>query len=163
MTSSHARSSSDVAHAQTVLDQLGTFYPGATDYQVQGFFWWQGDKDRYQEAYCQKYEANLCRLIGQLRADFGAPDAKFVLATLGQTTMEDPPGNDKRLLEAMLAVDGSSGHHPEFQGSVSCVYSHPLSKGGSSNGHYNGNAETYMNVGEAMGKAMAKLLSSDRK
>lgn len=31
-------------------------------------------------------------------------------------------------------------------------------KGGSGNGHYGGNAETYMNVGEAMGKAMVDLL-----
>ena len=58
----------------------------------------------------------------------------------------------------MLAVDGKSGKHPEFKGNVATVYTHPLSKGGSSVGHYGGNAETYMNVGEAMGKAMAKLL-----
>jgi hypothetical protein len=31
---------------------------------------------------------------------------------------------------------------------------------GASNGHYNGNAETYMNVGEAMGKAMVELLKN---
>ena len=58
----------------------------------------------------------------------------------------------------MLAVDGESGKYPEFQGSVATVYTHPLSKGGSSGGHYGGNAETYMNVGEAMGKAMVQLL-----
>jgi len=34
---------------------------------------------------------------------------------------------------------------------------HPLSKGGSSSGHYNGNAETYMDVGTAMGRSMADL------
>jgi hypothetical protein len=33
--------------------------------------------------------------------------------------------------------------------------------GGSSNGHYNGNAETYMNVGEAMGAAMVGLLKGE--
>ena len=57
----------------------------------------------------------------------------------------------------MKAVDGSSGKHPEFEGNVSHVYTHPLSKGGASNGHYGGNAETYMNVGEAMGRAMVEL------
>ena len=30
-------------------------------------------------------------------------------------------------------------------------------QGGASNGHYGGNAETYMNVGEAMGRAMVEL------
>jgi hypothetical protein len=33
--------------------------------------------------------------------------------------------------------------------------------GGASNGHYAGNAETYMNVGEAMGKAMVKLMTDE--
>ena len=51
----------------------------------------------------------------------------------------------------------NSGKYSEFSGNVATVYSHPLSKGGSSNAHYNGNAETYMNVGEAMGRAMADL------
>jgi hypothetical protein len=58
----------------------------------------------------------------------------------------------------MLAVDGKSGKYPELRGNVATVYTHPLSKGGSSGGHYDGNAETYMNVGEAMGEAMAKFL-----
>ena len=58
----------------------------------------------------------------------------------------------------MLAVDGNSGKYSEFKGNVAAVYTHPLSKGGSSGAHYNGNAETYMNVGEAMGKAMVELM-----
>jgi len=45
---------------------------------------------------------------------------------------------------AMFAVDGKSGKYPEFKDNVASVYSHPLSKGG----HYSGNAETFMNVGE---------------
>ena len=40
------------------------------------------------------------------------------------------------------------------------MYTNPVSKGGASNGHYGGNAETYMNVGEAMGHAMADLLKT---
>ncbi|MHC5027144.1 MAG: hypothetical protein ACYTGR_10345 [Planctomycetota bacterium] len=58
----------------------------------------------------------------------------------------------------MLAVDGTSGTYPEFEGDVAIVYAHPLSRGGSSGGHYGGNAETCMNIGEAMGKAMVELL-----
>jgi hypothetical protein len=37
-------------------------------------------------------------------------------------------------------------------------YSKPVSKGGSC-GHYGKDAETYMNVGEGMGKLMLELLS----
>lgn len=147
----------DVARAKKVLDELGTYYPGAKRYEVAGFFWWQGDKDRYNAAHSSKYEENLVRLIEQLRKDFDAPKANFVIATLGQTE-KGATGNDGKILDAMFAVDGKSGKYPKFKGNVATVYSHPLSKGGASNGHYDGNAETFMNIGEAMGKAMVELL-----
>jgi hypothetical protein len=146
----------DVARAKKVLEDLDKYYPGAKEYEVAGFFWWQGDKDRYKDAHASKYEENLVRLIGQLRADFEAPEAKFVIATLGQTK-KGADGNEGKILEAMLNVDGTAGKYPEFKGAVATVYTHPLSKGGASNGHYGGNAETYMNVGEAMGRAMVEL------
>ena len=134
----------DVANAKAVLNELDKYYPDASKYQIAGFFWWQGDKDRYDEAYARMYQRNLVRLIQQLRTDFNSPDAKFVLATLGQTDKDNTDGCEKLILDAMFAVDGNSGEYPNFRGNVSTVYSHPLSKGGASNGHYNGNAETYM-------------------
>ena len=147
----------DVARAKQVLEELDKYYPGAKRYEVAGFFWWQGDKDRYKDAHAEKYEENLVRLIEQLREDFDAPEAKFVMATLGQTE-RGASGNEGKILDAMLAVDGSSGKYPKFKGNVATVYSHPLSRGGASNSHYGGNAETYMNIGEAMGQAMVELL-----
>ena len=83
-----------------------------------------------------------------------------MLATLGEAE-KGSSGNGGKILDAQLAVDGESGKHPEFKGNVATVYSHPLSLGGSGNSHYNGNAETYMNVGEAMGRAMVRLLKSE--
>jgi len=150
----------DVANAKSVLAELAKYYPGATHYEVAGFFWWQGDKDRYDVGHASRYEKNLVQLIKQLRKDFDAPNAKFVLATLGQTKKGDG-GNDGLILEAQLAVDGESGKYPEFKGNVATVYAHPLCHGGASNNHYNGHAETYMDVGEAMGQAMVKLLQQD--
>ena len=120
-------------------------------------FWWQGDKDSRDMGLAEHYEANLVQLIKSLRKDFNAPDAKFVTASLGQTVKGDTGGGGK-ILDAMLAVDGSSGKYPEFKGNVAAVYTHPLSKGSSSGAHYGKNAETYMNVGEAMGTAMVNLL-----
>lgn len=93
---------------------------------------------------------------------YDCPNAKFVCATLGQTA-KDAKGVERQILDAQLAVDGESGKYKEFKGNVATVYSHPLSKGGASNGHYGGNAETYMNIGEAMGKAMVKLLAAGEK
>ncbi|MBT3202316.1 MAG: sialate O-acetylesterase, partial [Phycisphaerales bacterium] len=142
----------DVANAKTVLKELEKHYPGAKGYEVAGFFFWQGDKDRYNTAHATRYEQNLVNLIKQLRKDFKAPKAKFVVATLGQTK-KDATGNEGLILQAQLAVDGKSGKYPEFKGNVSTVYTNPVSMGGASNGHYGNNAETYMNVGELMGKA----------
>jgi hypothetical protein len=149
----------DVRNAKTVLDNIGTYCPGATEYEVAGFFWWQGDKDRYNAVHAARYEQNLVQLINRLRVEFDAPNASFVSATLGQTQIGDT-GNEGLILDAQLAVDGDAGNYPEFAGNVKTVYSNPLSMGGASNGHYNGNAETYMNVGEAMGQAMVSLLTT---
>jgi hypothetical protein len=55
-------------------------------------------------------------------------------------------------------VDGATGKYPEFKGNVATVYTSPFCKGGSGNSHYDGNAETYMDVAEAMGQAMVELL-----
>ena len=150
----------DITRAKNVLKELNKYYPGATEYEVAGFFWWQGDRDSRSEALSSRYEKNLVHLIKTLRKDFDAPNANFVCASLGQTEKGATDGGGK-ILDAMLSVDGSSGKYPEFKGNVASVYTHPLSKGGSSGGHYSGNAETYMNVGEAMGKAMVQLIQGE--
>jgi hypothetical protein len=148
----------DTADAKKVLADLAKHYPGATKYEVAGFFFWQGEKDGGNPGHATKYEENLVRFIKRLRQDFEAPNAKFVLATLGEST-KGSTGNAGKILDAQLAVDGTTGKYPEFKGNVATVYSNPLSLGGSGNSHYNGNAETYMNVGEAMGRAMVRLLT----
>jgi len=151
----------DINRTKLVLEDLATYYPGASSYEVAGFFWWQGDKDMRDPGYFTRYEFNLVNLIKQLRKEFNAPNAKFVTASLGQSVKGSTSG-DGQILDAMLAVDGKSGKYPEFAGNVAAVYTHPYLAGpGSSSSHYGGNAETYMNIGEAMGAAMVELLKSD--
>jgi alpha-galactosidase len=149
----------DVSYAKKVLSELDKYYPGAQGYEVAGFFFWQGEKDCGNAVHAARYEQNLVRFIKQLRKDFNAPDAKFVLATLGEAT-KGSGGSGGMVLEAQLAVDGKSGKYPEFKGNVATVYSNPMAQGGSGNGHYGGKAEVYMDVGEAMGKAMVELLKN---
>jgi len=146
----------DVARAKKVLSNLNEAYPNATKYEVAGFLWWQGDKDRYKEGHAAMYEKNLNNLIASLRRDFEAPKAKFVCATLGQTSKEDAKGNEKMILDAMFAISDAA-KYPSLKGDVATVYTNPISMGGASNGHYGGNAKTYMNVGLAMGEAMVNL------
>ena len=149
--------------AQEVLKNFDQEFPHwkGRGYKIAGFAWWQGDKDRYNEAHAFQYEKNLVHLIKTLRKEFKAPGAKFVVATLGQTAKDAPSGNEKRILDAQLAVDGDSDRYPEFKGNVATVYTHPLSQGGASNSHYDGNAQTYMDIGSAMGDAMVELLKKE--
>ena len=149
----------DVANAKAVLADIGRYYPGAEKYEVAGFVWWQGHKDQ-GEPYASRYEQNLVNLIKSLRKDFNAPNAPFVLAVgcgnPGRT------GFGLQIAEAQLAMNDAK-KHPEFAGNVKCVESRdfwrevdvsPANQGY----HYNRNAETYMEVGNALGWAMAELL-----
>lgn len=150
----------DVSRAGTVLGNLSAFYPGAQCYEVAGFFWWQGDRDSRDMGLSTNYEQNLVALIKQLRVQFGSPNAKLVTASLGQTVRGATDGGGL-ILDAMEAVANAT-KYPEFAGNVAAVYTHPLENTpGSSGAHYGRDALTYMNVGEAMGKAMVKLLAKD--
>ena len=147
----------DVGPAKKALTEIGTYYPGSTKFEVAGFFFWQGEKDGGNPVHAAHYEKNLVNFIKALRKDFNAPHAKFVLGTIGEAVK----GSGDKVMEGQFAVDGTSGKYPEFKGNVATVYTHPLAQGGSGNGHYGGNAEVYMNVGEAMGNAMLKLMKAD--
>lgn len=147
----------DVGNAKKVLEDLEKYYPGATGYEVAGFLWWQGDKDMRDPAYFSTYETHLVALIKALRKEFDAPDAPFVTASLGQTEESDTTSGHGVIMQAMKNV-ASGKYSDELGDNIGFVYTHPLSKGGSSSGHYSGNAQSYMNVGLGMGSAMVELL-----
>lgn len=137
----------DTRAMKEVLKDLGTCYPGAKEYEVAGIFWWQGAAEGAKGS-IENYEQNLAHLFNDLKNDFNAPNAKFVCATLGQDSKSAP------LSKQMFAF----AKRPELKGSAATFFSNPVSKGGGANGHYGGNAETYMNVGVGMGQAMVELL-----
>ncbi len=156
----------DTAHAKAVLKNLKKYFPDYKDqgYEVAGFVWWQGHKDQ-NAAHASKYEENLVRLIQSLRKDFDAPGAKFVLATgCGN------PGTEsfgKKIAEAQLAMNDAK-KYPDFKGNVKALDTRdlwreavdsPVNQGY----HYNHNAETYMETGLRLGRAMEELLKADRK
>jgi hypothetical protein len=151
----------DTANAKKVLEDLKKYYPKAKGFEVAGFFWWQGAKDCGNAAHSSHYEENLVRLIEQLREDFKAPKAKFVIATLGHVK-KSAGGNDGKVLKAQMAVDGKKGKYRKFKGNVATVYANPYCHGGSANSHYGGNAKTYMDVGLAMGNSMVELIKKGK-
>jgi hypothetical protein len=147
----------DVGDAKKALSDLEKHYPGAKNYEVAGFFFWQGERDAGTAGHASRHEKNLVHFIKTLRNEFNAPNAKFVLGTMGES-VKGGTGLGNQILEAHLAVDGTAGKYPEFKGNVATIYTHPMAQGGSGNGHYGGKAEVYMDVGEAMGRAMVELL-----
>ena len=142
----------DVGNAKKILAELNKYYPEAKSYEVAGIIWWQGDKDMRNPAHAAMYEKNLGFLLAALRKDFNAPNAKFVCASLGQTDEGDTDSGHGKILHAMKNFAASSGD-------IDFVYSKPLlGAPSSSSAHYSGNAETYMNVGLALGAKMAELV-----
>ncbi len=127
-----------VTNVVDVLDNFAAQYPNwaAQGFEIAGFVWWQGDRDRYTMGHANRYEQNLVRLINNLRSYYenrynndlngqGKPNtltkvvanAPFVLATLGQTAIGDTSSAaDKAILDAQLAVDGEDREIPAVRG-----------------------------------------------
>ena len=139
----------DVGAAQRVLKNLSNYYPGAKKYEVRGFFWWQGNAEKGKGS-IENYDKNLAFLFKDLRTDFNAPNAKFVCATLGE---HDKNAKLSQKMYSFAAL-------PEFKDQAAVFYSKPVAKGGSG-GHYGGDPNTYMGVGEGMGKLMAELIANE--
>ena len=147
-----------------VLDNFAAEFPQYKDqgYEIAGFVWWQGHKDGGSAAHAGRYEQNLVHLIKTLRKEFKAPGAPFVIATIGFGGWK-MSGNQLTVAEAQLAVSGDKGTYPEFKGNVLTVetrdFWRDVSVSPRNQGyHYNRNAETYMLVGNALGRAMVRLL-----
>ncbi len=149
------------AAIRAVLDNFDEKYPEYADqgFEVAGFAWFQGHKDAGSAAHTAKYEENLANLIRAWRKEFNAPNAKWAIATgCGSQGLE---GNAKLVFEAQLNI-ADPERHPEFAGNVKTIDTRPFWRDATVSPmnqgyHYNHNAETYMLVGDALGRAMVEL------
>ena len=155
----------DMANAKAALTNLAKIFPGyqGQGYEIVGFVWWQGNKDQ-NAVHAAHYEQNLARLIPSLRKDYAAPNAKFVLATGCGFTGRD--GLGLQISEAQLAI-ADAKKHPEFAGNMRCVDTRDLWREANVSPknqgyHYNRNAETYLETGLRLGRAMAELLGKTK-
>ena len=147
-----------------VLNDLPKFFPSyrKQGYRIAGFAWFQGHKDQ-NAAHAGRYELNLVNLIKCLRKEFDAPKAPFVIATIAFGG-EKLAGHGLTIANAQLAVSGETGKYPEFAGNVKTIDARgfwrdkAVSPNDRQDYHYYHNAETYMEVGNALGLAMAELL-----
>ncbi len=159
-----------VSNVTDILDNFATQYPAwaAQGFEIAGFAWWQGYNDQSEPA-ASKYEARLASLIQHLRAYYTArypgkikPNAPFVLGTIafGGWSLS---GAGLTVANAQLAV-GNPALHPEFDRNVKTMearsYWRSTGPDTSQGHHYNHNAETYMLLGDALGRGMIDLQSS---
>ena len=158
-----------------VLDNFAEEYPEWADqgFEIAGYAWWQGHWDQGNSRTAERYEQNLVQLIEQVRGyyenrypDNIATNAPFVVATIGFDGW-DMDGNTLTVAEAQLAVDGETGNYPQFEGNVKTVetrsYWRPseVSPPDNPGYHYNHNAETFLLVGDALGRAMVEMLEQE--
>ena len=144
------------------LDNIDKVVPGykGQGYEIAGFAWFQGHKDSFADSLIVEYEKNLVNLINDVRKEFKKPKLPSVVATIGfgGHNMQE---KFVRILKAQLAV-GDAKKHPEYAGNVVSVDTRDFwrevdesPKG--EDYHYNRNAETYMLIGDALGRAMVAL------
>ncbi|MDP7290557.1 MAG: sialate O-acetylesterase, partial [Phycisphaerae bacterium] len=126
-----------------------------------GFVWFQGHKDSFTEALIDEYEKHLVNLINDVRKEFKTPHLPAVVATVGfgGHNMQE---KFLRILKAQMAV-GDAKKHPEYAGNVASVDTRDFwrevdESPTNQDYHYNRNAETYMLIGDALGRAMVRLL-----
>jgi len=142
------------------IDKVVPGYQGQ-GFEIAGFVWFQGHKDSFSEELIAEYEKNMVNMINDVRREFKTPKLPAVVATVGfgGHNMAD---KFLRILQAQMAV-GDPQKHPEFAGTVASVDTRDFwrevdESPTSQDYHYNRNAETYMLVGDALGRAMVGLL-----
>ena len=149
-----------VAEAHKILDNLKEYYPDyqGQGYEIAGFCWWQGHKDKGISQ--MFYEMHLVNLIQDLRKEFNAPTAPFAVATVGFGG-DQMTKSYREILKAQLAV-ADAKKYPRFEGNVMSVDARPFWRSpvvspGRQGHHYNQNAETYLLVGDALGRMMVRM------
>jgi lysophospholipase L1-like esterase len=137
------------------LAQLPRFLPAYQNqgYEIAGMVWFHGISDSQSPAHKAAYEKNLSNLIRDLRRDLKAPTMPVVVAAVAF--------GDGKIHAAQMAV-GDAAKYPEFSGNVRSVDTKPffrapnLSPGGYATA-YHSNAQSFLEIGEAMGSAMVEL------
>jgi alpha-galactosidase len=140
------------------IDKVVPGYAGQ-GYEIAGFGWFQGHKDSGSTK--EEYEKCLVDMINDVRKEFKSPKMPAVVATVGFGGYKITEGGWKGVWEAQMAV-GDPEQHPDFAGNVASVdirdfWRERIESPADQDHHYHRNPETYLLVGEAMGRAMVRL------
>jgi len=151
-----------VADVKQALGQFKQDFPALADREpvLSGFVWYHGWNDGVDPKNAiPQYENNLVHLIQDVRKDLGAPELPVVIGELTGAWVTAPAEWEK-----LRQAQANAAKRPEVGTKVSFVSTRefvrkPEDSPNPGHGHHEfGNAETYFLVGDALGKAMLKLL-----
>ncbi len=150
-----------LAEIRAALAKVGDDFPGSGGkYELAGLVWYQGWNDGCDPKNAvPEYERNLVHLIGDLRRDLGTPDLPVVIGELTGAWVDAPPEWEQlRKAQADAAAHAELGSRVRFVPTRDFVRK-PEDSPCPGHGHHEfANAETYLLVGDALGRAMVELI-----
>ena len=156
-----------LADVRKALAGLKTDFEGydGQGYELAGFVWYHGWNDGVDpKKSVPEYEQNLVNLIKDVRKDLKAPNLPVVIGEMTGPWVKAPGAWD-----TLRKAQAGAAAKPEFNGTVAFVRTRDFVRPAEDSphpghGHHEfGNAETYVLVGDALGKAMVKLLTPPKK
>lgn len=152
-----------LADVRTALAKVAEDFPGydGRGWELAGLVWYHGWNDGVDpQRAVPAYETNLVNLIRDLRRDLRVPQLPVVIGELTGPWVTAPPE-----WTALRQAQAAAAIRPDFAGNVLFVPTHDFVRAAEdspnpTHGHHEfGNAETYLRVGEALGKGMVQLLT----
>ncbi|UCD53340.1 MAG: hypothetical protein JSW27_11960 [Phycisphaerales bacterium] len=146
-----------MTHIKSVLGNLQASVPPYSGGPVElaGFVWFQGWNDQYN-GFEAHYQENMANLIRDIRAELQTPHLPFVIGGMGQ-------GGDKPMYKSAVIrkAQAATAEMPEFKdNNVRYIPTAPYWREGEQGDggyHSNGNAETFLLIGEAFARAILHM------
>ena len=147
------------------LEQL-THHEHGIAVRLAGLIWFQGWNDVIAPAFVDEYASNLRHFLKDVRQDLGAPpDWPVIIAELGMHGLH-PEGRAAARILHFRRQQQSVTLLPEFRNTTRfCrTAAYAVTNGTTYGGiyHYNGRADTYVWIGQAMGRALQRLAANPR-
>jgi hypothetical protein len=157
-----------IQQVKDTLANLSDVIPGYTDdigYKFQGFAWFQGWNDMLTWPTVNEYGTNLANFIRDVRYDLNAPALPFVIGELGQHGPSELLDATKpwtpRVLEFRKQQYNVTQQEEFLNNSIYVTTAEYMVYGEETFNqpfHYNGRADTFFHIGQALGRGMLELL-----
>ena len=147
---------------RTALTAIPTAFPALAKYkpQIDGFIWFQGWNDGCDSAAAAEYEANLVHLIADVRKELADPTLPFVVGETGNMDSTDGKilrNAQRKACESKDVIGARFVPTAQFlrkaEDSPNQTHSH----------HLFGNGESYLLIGDALGRATIEMVSTRTK